>query len=239
MPKYAKPAAQQAVVKKTNTTPWIIGAGVLFVLLILLAVTLNSRQTATVAATNTLDVPAEWVNRNVLGNPDAPVTIQTWEDFICPACQQWTATVKPRVFEEYVKSGQVKLEFRQFPLSQHNPGATMAAQSSLCAADQNGFWPFHDRLFQEASARGQAAMELQELVKYADEAGLDGQALLQCMNAQTHSQTVLSEVNQAVASGYNSTPTIVINGQHSPQAYSWEGLKAEVDRLLAAAGASN
>ncbi len=238
MPKYAKPVAQQATAKKSSATPWIIGAGVLFVLLILLAVMLNSRQTPTVTASS-YDVPAEWVNGNVLGNPDAPVTIQTWEDFICPACQQWTATVKPRVFEEYVKSGQVKLEFRQFPLSQHNPGATMAAQASLCAADQNGFWPYHDRLFQEASARGQAAMELQELVKYADEAGLDGQALLQCMNAQTHARTALDEVNQAISNGYNSTPTIVINGQPSPQAYSWEGLKAEVDRLLAAAGASN
>ena len=62
-------------------------------------------------------VPSAWQNRHILGDPNAPVTVQAWEDFRCPACAAFNQRVKPGLLENYVVSGKVKLEFRHFPLA--------------------------------------------------------------------------------------------------------------------------
>ncbi len=165
MAKYAKPKKSKSPSSKRSLTPWIIGAGVLFILLIVLAVVLNERGTSA-----TIEPPAvedAWLNRAQLGNPEATVTVQAWEDFLCPACGEWARTIEPRLVAEYVETGDVILEFRQFPLQMHAPGAAMGAQASECAADQGAFWPYHDRLFAEAASRGQAGFQLERLVDYA------------------------------------------------------------------------
>src|SRR5689334_5639443 len=132
---------------------WIIGVAATIVLVVVAAIAFQNRPAAiTVGAP---DVQADWLNGTVMGNPEAPVTIQAWEDFVCPACRQWTTTVEPKLIQEYIKTGKVKVEFHQFPLSIHAPGSDMAAQASLCANDQNAFWPMHNRLF-PAQDQGQA-----------------------------------------------------------------------------------
>ena len=234
MPKYAKPETQAAKSEKRSMTPWIIGAGVLFLALIALAVFLN-RPGRSAASVEAPDVPTEWVERNVLGNPEAVVTVQTWEDFMCPACQQWAAQMKPRVMEEYVDTGLVKLEFRHLPLPSHSPGAQMGAMAAECAADQEAFWPYHDVLFIEAGNRGQAGMTLERLNGYANDLGLNEGEFLQCMNAQRYWDDVNASVNEAFANGVSSTPTIFINGQAMANPFDYNEFKANVDRLLEAA----
>src|SRR5690606_30823338 len=109
----------------------------------------------------------------------------------CPACQQWTREVKDTFFENYVNTGKVRFEFHQFPLTQHYPGALHAAMATQCVADQNQFWPYHDRVFQAATARGQAGTEVEALIGYASELGINADQLRTCMNNQTHQPTVL------------------------------------------------
>lgn len=233
MPKYSKPKKTEAA-KKRSTTPWVIGAGVLFVLLIVFAVVINTRSGA--VSVTERDVPADWINRATLGNPEAVVTVQAWEDFLCPACQQWASTMKPRLEEEFVKPGLVKLEFRQFPLNIHAPGAQMSAMATECAADQEAFWPYHDRVFQEAARSGQAGTTLDRLVNYARDLDLDVDQFRNCMTSQTHRAAVDASVNEAVALGLSSTPSILVNGKVMANPFDYNELSNEINRLLEAAG---
>ncbi len=214
---------------------WIIGISAAVVILVIALAALNSRQS--VAEITPPDVPAEWVNGTSLGNPDAPVTVQMWEDFLCPHCRQWTNQIKPQLEEAYVKTGQVKLEYHFFPLQSFAPGSEMAAMAGMCAADQNAFWPYHDRLFQ-AQDQGQAGYLLDALVQYADELGLDSRTFLQCMSSQKYRTAVQESANQAIALGFTGTPSIMINGQQVENAFDYNGLAAEIDRLLAASGSN-
>ena len=146
-----------------------------------------------------------------MGDPEAPVTIQAWEDFMCPACRQWTSTVEPQLIDEYIKTGQVRLEFHQFPLSIHAPGADMGAMASLCANDQGAFWPYHNRLF-PAQDQGQAGFTIDALVRYADELGLDSRALMECMSSLKYRDQVTASGNEALSLGLNATPSVIVNG---------------------------
>lgn len=228
-PKSATPAKARSTRKTAGDSKvglWIVGGAVLLVVLVVALLWMNQRETTTAVAAP--DVPAEWVNGNVLGDPNAPVVIQTWEDFLCPACQQWTSEVKPQLFEDFVKTGQVRLEFRQFPLQQHAPGAQMSAQASLCAADQNMFWPYHDRLFQAASTRGQAGVEIGQLTAYAREVGMDEARFTQCMNNQEKLQPISQELTQAQQLGLNSTPSILVNGKLMANPFDYNALSDEI-----------
>jgi protein-disulfide isomerase len=193
----------------SNIGIWIIGASAAIVLLVVLLMVFN--QSPPAAAIKAPDVPAEWLNRNVMGDPNAPITVQIWEDFLCPACRQWTTTVEPQVIDQYVKSGQIQLEFRQFPLSGHAPGSNMAAMASLCAADQGAFWTYHNRLFM-GQDQGQAGFTIDALTRYADELDLDSRALLECMSSQKYRDEVAASANEALQLGLNATPSVLVNG---------------------------
>lgn len=233
-PKSATPARGRPATRKTSSSSnvglWIVGGAVLLVVLVVALLWMNQRGTTAGAATAAApDVPAEWVDGATIGDPAAPVVIQAWEDFLCPACQQWTAAVEPQVFANYIKTGKVRLEFHQFPLQQHAPGAQMASQASLCAADQNLFWPYHDRLFQAASTRGQAGLEIGQLTAYAREVGLDEARFSQCMNNQEMMQPMVQSLTQAQQLGLNSTPSILVNDQLVANPFDTNALFAQID----------
>ncbi len=190
---------------------WVILGSVLVVGLVLVVVALANR--APISAIEQRDVPAEWINGRTLGDPDAPVTISMWEDFLCPACQQWNAQVEPQLFEEQIQTGRAKMEYNYLPLQAHGPGARWGAVAAECANEQNAFWPYHDRLFQLASTQGQTAFSFDRLVGHAKDLGLDSDAFQICMTSGENQTLVDNSLSQATTLGVSSTPTMLLNGQ--------------------------
>jgi protein-disulfide isomerase len=215
---------------RSSLNLWLIGAGIFFVVLIGLVIYLNSRP-APVSVTE-LDLPAGWVNGASLGNPDAPVTIQAWEDFLCPACAQWSAVIKPQLQAQYIDAGHVRLEFHQLPLPSHEPGTSMAAHASLCAADQNQFWPYHDALFAAASSRGQAGFTLNALTDTARQVGLDDRAFSQCMSSQRHRPAIDASLLEAQRLQLQSTPSLLVNGERVDNPFDFAAIQTRIDALL-------
>jgi protein-disulfide isomerase len=109
----------------------------------------------------------------------------------------------------------------------------MGAMASLCANDQNAFWPYHNRLF-PAQDQGQAGFTIDSLVRYADELGLDSRAFMDCMSSQKHRDAVLASGNEAVALGLNATPSVLVNGVRLTNPFDYEGeLKTAIENALA------
>ena len=210
---------------------WIVIGAVLLLGLVVLLLWLNNRP-ATVSVTAP-DVPAAWIDGKSLGDPNAPVVVQLWEDFVCPACQQFTRTVEPQLINDFVKAGTARLEFHQFPLSQHAPGALMAANASECAADQNMFWPYQDRVFQAAESRGQAGLVFDELVKHAEATGLDTDQFKTCMNSLQFDNDIAQSLTETQQLGLSSTPSILVNGVLAENPFDYNALKAQIDAAAA------
>ncbi|MYC97069.1 MAG: DsbA family protein [Caldilineaceae bacterium SB0661_bin_32] len=176
-------------------------------------------------------ISSAWQNRNILGDPDAPVTVQAWEDFRCPACAAFNQRVKPGLVDNYISSGKVKLEFRHFPLQQHEPGASLAAQASECAADQGRFWVYHDRVFQ-ATSSGANAFLMERLIDYAGELDLDQDTFTSCLTNQEHMPTISESLQAARTAGHNSTPTVLVNGERVDNPLDYGTVSAAIDRRL-------
>ena len=53
----------------------------------------------------------------ILGTPSAPVRIDVYSDFACPACKNFHEQTLPMIIQEYVTAGKVYVVNREFPLN--------------------------------------------------------------------------------------------------------------------------
>lgn len=76
--------------------------------------------------------------QKAIGNPNAPITMEVFGDFQCPACRQFFEATTKQVIDDYVIPGKVYLIHRDFPLEMH-PFARKAAQLANAAAEFGQF----------------------------------------------------------------------------------------------------
>jgi protein-disulfide isomerase len=85
-------------------------------------------------------------NGNVLGNPNAPVTLIEFADLQCPYCG-YVATkgALPAVIDRYVRTGKVKVELNL--LGFLGPESRKAALVAAAASQQDKMWQFSESFF--------------------------------------------------------------------------------------------
>jgi protein-disulfide isomerase len=75
-------------------------------------------------------------NGNTYGEPHAPVMIEIFSDFQCPACKLLHDDTFQQLMRDYVVSGKVYIIYRYFPLAMHPYGRPCA--EFACAASRVG-----------------------------------------------------------------------------------------------------
>lgn len=80
-----------------------------------------------------------------IGPNDAKVTVVEFSDFECPFCARAYATVK-QIQSTYPKD--VRIVYKNLPLTNLHPQAQKAAEASVCAQKQGKFWEMHDKMFE-------------------------------------------------------------------------------------------
>lgn len=103
----------------------------------------------TFSATEFGEVSLPVAARPYFGSKDAPVVMVEFGDFICPFCQKFYTESFPYLAKEYLDTGKVKLEYREFPLSIHDPAATTASKIGICIYNTYGlnkFQAYHNLL---------------------------------------------------------------------------------------------
>jgi protein-disulfide isomerase len=134
-----------------------------------------------------------------------------------------------QIHETYGETGQVRLEFKQFPFLSES--STLAAEASLCANDQGQFWPYHDMLFANRGAFSQSNLE-----SYAKELALDEDKFRLCLENGDHSQEVQDEVAVGRSKGVSTTPTLYINGVEVVGAQPYENFETIIEQELTITG---
>ena len=150
----------------------------------------------------------------VRGPASAPVEIVEFSDFQCPYCGRVNPTLD-RLRQTF--GDDIKIVFRDFPLTSIHPQAFQAAEAAECAREQGKFWEFHDRLF-----ANQRALALDDLKRHAGDLGLDMAAFGACVEGGQAKARVDADLEAGQALGISSTPAIFINGRHVAGAQPYE-----------------
>ncbi len=171
----------------------------------------------------------------VLGDPNAPITLVEFGDYQCPFCGRFFSDVEPKLRTEYIKTGKVKMVFRDFPfLGQESADAAMASQ---CAAEQKKFWEYHDGLFTAEILDGkERSGNLNDIFfkSLASSLGLDRAHFDTCLASKKYDQEAHKDYNDGIAAGVTGTPTTFVNGKALSGAVPYEQVKAAIDDALSA-----
>ncbi|RZT84195.1 protein-disulfide isomerase [Pseudonocardia sediminis] len=155
------------------------------------------------------------------GAASAPVTVDVYEDFLCPACQQFERIYGDEITAA-LNEGKIKVNYHVIAIlnERSNPAgySTLAGNAGLCAADA-GIWPaFHSRLFAEQPSEGGAGKTAQELATIGQQLGAQGD-FAGCVTGNGDAGAITQATDdaagdQAVAPGGRlSTPTVLVNGK--------------------------
>jgi protein-disulfide isomerase len=162
----------------------------------------------------------------VWGPDDAVITIIEFSDYECPYCRRWHTEVWPQIQEVY--AGQVRLVYRDFPLTTIHANATTAATAANCAGEQNAYWEFSERLFSMELGLSKSAYD-----QYATDLGLDLDSFSTCLESGDQNEEVMADYEYAANLGVRSTPTFFINGIPVVGAQPFEVFQSLIDQELA------
>ncbi|HMN12919.1 MAG TPA: DsbA family protein [Bellilinea sp.] len=149
------------------------------------------------------DIPHD--NDPVLGNPNAKITIIEFSDYECVFCKKWANEIWPQIVKEF--GTDVKLVYRDFPLSAIHPNASPAAIAANCAGEQDSYFKMHNLLFSDQQPLNDAGYK-----DYADMLGLDRTKFDTCLKDPAIEKEVLDDYAYAAELGIQSTPTFFVNG---------------------------
>jgi protein-disulfide isomerase len=174
----------------------------------------------------------------LMGKVDAPVKIQEFADFECPACGGFSVVTEPDVRSRIITPGLANLTYYDFPLTMHR-NTLAASNAAACADEQGKFWPMHDRLFQaQAEWNGEATDAPKPFFKrYAQESGLDVAKWEGCFDARKYQKRIGANLAEGLRLGVNQTPSFVIAGKLYAGMRSYDALKAIVDSVAKNASA--
>jgi protein-disulfide isomerase len=149
-----------------------------------------------------------------MGDPNARVKIEIFEDYICSACKVYTESVEQRVIKEIVDAGLASYVFYQYPFLDDRSASKdsdRSANAALCAADQNRFWDYKTMLFaNQTSVEGQFSDK--RLLAFAEALGLDVEAFEACYNENRFQNKIDEDLALGQANGITGTPTVLVNG---------------------------
>ncbi len=177
-------------------------------------------------------------NGRSLGDPNAPVMVDVYEDFQCTYCRDYSNTTEMDVLNKYVTAGKVYYTFHHYPFFDTDTAlkeSQQAANASMCAAEQNRFWDYKDILFANQKGENQGAFTDKRLLAFAEALGLDMNKFTTCFNANTYKQDIQTDVSSAQQLGVPSVPSMLINGQQLPPGdiHSFEEISQAIDAALA------
>jgi protein-disulfide isomerase len=149
-------------------------------------------------------VPPLSASDHIAGSPSALVVLLEYGDFENPPC----ARAHPIVQLARRELGDdLCFAYRHFPLTAVHPHAQLSAEAAEAAGAQGHFWQMHDILF-----RHQNALELDDLLNYAEMAGANPIRVAAELAAGTHTEKVLEDAHGGLHGGVQGTPTFFVNG---------------------------
>ncbi|AOS61860.1 protein-disulfide isomerase [Actinoalloteichus hymeniacidonis] len=160
----------------------------------------------------------------LVGQEDAGVVIDLYEDFLCPGCAQFEEIYADQI-DSALADGSIQVRYHMLPMlndSDAAPGYSMrAANATLCAADEDQFVNYHASLFAAQPGSGSTVWNDDQLIALGEELGIDSPEFPVCVRNGENASQVTEELVTADATEhlqneegrFAGTPLISVDGE--------------------------
>lgn len=183
-----------------------------------------------------------------MGNPDAPIKIIEFGSYTCPHCRDFTEAAHEPLERDYVQSGKVSFEYRNFV---RDPLDMVVALITRCGGAEP-FFPLNLQFFLnqedmithiQSSGEGsyQAALsaapnerfiklaELAGLIEYAKQRGLPEDKVRACLADPKAPEAIAAAVERdSKQYQITGTPSVVMNGKLLDNVATWDSLASRL-----------
>lgn len=160
------------------------------------------------------------------GSRDAPVRIDVYQDYLCPACRQFEATAGP-LLEQLAGDGQARVVYHPIAfLDRYSTTrySTRAANAVGCAADASASTStststaliMQERLYDAQPPGGGPGLSDDRLIQLGRAAGASGGAFESCVRDQVYRGWTREATDAASKAGVVRTPTVLVDGEELP-----------------------
>jgi protein-disulfide isomerase len=147
----------------------------------------------------------------VLGDPKAPVELFEYGDLQCPVCKAYSEEILPPIIEGKVKSGQVKIEFRNFTII--GPESPPAGAAALAAGAQGRGWYYLELFYRNQGKENSGYVTDEFMEAVAKGAGVKNLAKWnEERKGAKFTNEVQSTTEEAQKFGFTGTPSFAIKG---------------------------
>lgn len=185
---------------------------------------------------SSLPTPAE------AGVKENAATVTVFIDFQCPACRAFEET-NASTLNKLVEEGTIVLEYKPIAIldrfSNGNEYSTRAANLAACVVDSQPekAGALFEALFAQQPEEGTSGRTDEELLKVASDPGVDTskalnsdpeQTVESCVTDQSFKKYVTNSTQEALDSGVDATPWVLINGKQTEQTGDPQSLAIEI-----------
>jgi protein-disulfide isomerase len=164
----------------------------------------------------------------VLGDPDADVTVVSFEDYACPHCATYSLEEFPTIRSQYVDPGDVRYEFRDFPIPVSEKWSWEVASAARGVQDEVDAATFFE--FAHGVFESQGNFSYDTIRSLAEDVGAPACAVVNDAANQSYRPVVEADRQRAVDRGAQGTPAVYVDGRAvQPTA---ESVGAAIDAAL-------
>jgi protein-disulfide isomerase len=176
---------------------------------------------------------------NALGAAKAPVTMDYYGDLQCPVCQAFSLGALPKVIDNYVRPGKLRIRYRALQTATQDQQTFDDQQvAALAAGKQRRLWQFVELFYREQGQEGTGYVTdsyLQGLARQVP--GLDMSAWSSARSDPALRSEVQSDATAASTVGATGTPTLIVKGPKGAKALSGNVPYADAAQAIRAVSA--
>ena len=145
-----------------------------------------------------------------LGDPNAQVTIEVFNDYQCPPCARFNNVLQD-IASEY--RGRVRIIFRNMPLTSIHRNALAAAAAAEAAGMQGKFIEMINLLYARLEQWHETDDVARLFILYASELGLDTDRFARDKEGEEVRERIRRDIERAHSLRVIGTPTVFVNGK--------------------------
>ena len=147
---------------------------------------------------------------------DGPVTVDLYEDFMCPICHEFETASGPTL-KQLATDHKVTLRYHPISIldraSNGTEYSTRSAGAAAAAAVDGKFIEYHDVLYANQPAENSNGLTDAKLIELGKSVGLTSDAFVKAVNDKTYDAWATQVTETAGANHVTGTPTVKVAGK--------------------------